>query len=269
MLTIIIVFYKSDKLLLKKIIEKINSKFQIVIINNSYEDKLNFIKRENLIIINNKINTGNGAAINQGIKISKNNLCLYLDLDVNFKKDFIENFLKFAKKLKRFGILIPNINRKYKEKSLFENYNSEGCVMLFNKNVLKYINYFDERIFLYYEELDLFFRCKKNNIKIYTIPWLNVLHKRASSVSVKNKEFYKINNIRKWHEMWSMFFFYKKNYNYFIALQKTFPLFIKDILKIFLYIFLLDTRNIEIRLNRILGLFASIICAKSYKRIKS
>ena len=269
MLTIIIVFYKSDKLLLKKIIEKINSKFQIVIINNSYEEKLNFIKRENLIVINNKINTGNGAAINQAIKISKNNLCLYLDLDVNFKKDFIEKFLKLAKKLKTFGILIPNINGKCKEKSLFENYNSEGCVMLLNKRVLKNINLFDERIFLYYEELDLFLRCKKNNIKIYTIPWLNVIHKRASSVSVKNKEFYKINNIRKWHEMWSMFFFYKKNYNYFFALQKTIPLFIKDILKIIFYIFLLDTKNIEIRINRILGLFASIIFAKSYKRIKS
>ena len=69
--------------------------------------------------------------------------------------------------------------------------------------------------------------------------------------------------------MWSMFFFYKKNYNYFFALQKTIPLFIKDILKIIFYIFLLDTKNIEIRINRILGLFASIIFAKSYKRIKS
>ena len=44
-----------------------------------------------------------------------------------------------------------------------------GCALLFNMKSLNQIGYFDENIFLYYEEHDLYYRCIKSGFDIYLI----------------------------------------------------------------------------------------------------
>ena len=161
MITIILVIYKTDKKKLRNILNKIKKNYPIVIIDNSknYDFKKFNISKKTKIIRSENI--GNGAAINLGLKYCKTNYALCPDLDTSFKKNFIENFFKFSKKIKDFSIMIPNHGNIKSKKDLIEIYDGEGSIMLFNKKRLKKTGFFDEKFFLYFEEIDLFQRCKK------------------------------------------------------------------------------------------------------------
>jgi hypothetical protein len=67
--------------------------------------------------------------------------------------------------------------------------------------------------------------------------------------------------------MWSMFYYYKKNFNYFFGVKKTILYLIKDVIKLGVNIFLLNKKESFIRVNRITGLVTSYLLLKSYKRI--
>ena len=108
-------------------------------------------------------------------------------------KNFINEFYQFSKKNKNFAIMLPNHGNISSKKDLVEGYEQEGSVFLFNKKILKKIGFYDERFFLYFEEIDLFLRCKKNNLKVFFASNFKIKHNRASSISI-NKE--KIKNLR-------------------------------------------------------------------------
>jgi hypothetical protein len=66
--------------------------------------------------------------------------------------------------------------------------------------------------------------------------------------------------------MWSKFYFYKKNFGFFIALIKTFKDLIINIVK-FIIFFLINRKKSQFYFARIEGLFFSIIGKKSFKRL--
>ena len=206
---------------------------------------------------------GNGAGINLGLKHSKTNYVLYSDIDVSLQKNFIKNFFQFSKKIKDFAIMIPNHGNIKSKRKFIEKYNDEGSMMLFNKKNLKNTGFFDEKFFLYYEELDLFLRCKKNKQKVLYTTKFKIKHNRASSIST-NKE--KIKNLRSWHYMWSMFYFYKKNYSFNRAIKETYFILIKDIFMMFFYLILIDKNKSYNRFNNIYGIISAILGLKSFKR---
>ena len=59
--------------------------------------------------------------------------------------------------------MVPNHGNINSKKKLVEKFNDEAAVMLFNKKILQTIDFFDENYFLYFEEKDLFLRCKKKS----------------------------------------------------------------------------------------------------------
>lgn len=64
-LTVIVVVFKTNKILLKNFLSKINNKYQIIIVDNSnIYDFSEFIDHKNIRIIKSKKNNGNGAGIN-------------------------------------------------------------------------------------------------------------------------------------------------------------------------------------------------------------
>ena len=130
---------------------------------------------------------------------------------------------------KRFEFLEKNKNKDdeakdkiaqtdivYDENKIIEKYDGEASIMLFNLKKIKNKNIFDENYFLYFEETDLFFRFKKNGLKVFFIKDLVISHQRASSIENETSA---ISNLRSWHYMWSMFYFYKKNFSYTYALK--------------------------------------------------
>lgn len=263
MVTIIIVVYKTDFKKLKIFLKKIGNNYPIIIIDNSENYNFNrIISLKNIKIIRSQ-NVGNGAGINLAIKKIKTKFAVYFDLDTQFKKEIVNNFIKYVKIIKNFALLIPN-HGNIKSNNLFcEQKEGEAAVMFFNLNKIKKIGLFDENFFLYFEETDLIKRCKQNFEKVYYLPKLKIKHVRASSIKVNVQ---KISNLRLWHYMWSMFYYYRKHYGYFFAFNKTAIFLAKDIIKIIWYLLKFDMENVKKRFFRISGLLASMCFSKSYLR---
>ena len=266
MITIIIVVYHSDKEKLQTILKKLGAKYKIIIVDNSTNYSFKDIKLTKKTKIIRSRNIGNGGGINLGLNKVNTKFAIYFDIDTIFKKSFLEKILKLAKNIKNFSVLLPNNGKLKSKKKLVEKYNFEGSIMLFNMNQFKKFDFFDENIFLYFEEIDLFLRCKKNKKKVYVASNLSIVHQQGSSIVLKNKN--ELIYLRIWHYMWSMFYVYKKNYGYLFAIKKCYLYLIKDLIMLCVFFVKLDRFNFLKRLNRILGLTASMLDLKSFKRIK-
>ena len=261
MISTILVVYKPKEKLLKKFLKRISSKNFLIIVNINYYNLKNFHLPKNTKIINTK-NNGYGSAINLALKNCKTKYAFISQIDVDLKNNFFEKFYNFSKKIKNFSILVPNEKNKPSQNILLENTDGEASTMLIDVNKIRKIK-FDEKIFLYFEETDLFHRCKKNNYKVIDVNNFKISKKRSSSISFKNNN---LEYVMKWHYMWSMFYYYNKNYNYFYALKKTYIFLIKDCIKLVIYLIMLDGYNFSIRFHRIYGLLSSIFGLKSFKR---
>ena len=86
----------------------------------------------------------------------------------------------------------------------------------FNMDVLSKIGFFDENIFLYYEENDFYLRSLKNNFYIYLIEKSVIQHIGNVSTDLLNKDEIEIN--RNWHLMWSIFYFHKNTMVFFLLI---------------------------------------------------
>ncbi len=268
MFTFIIVVYKSDPKKLEYILNNIQKKYKIIIIDNSKNYNFKKLKyKKNLKIIRSE-NNGNGAGINLGLKKCKTKYAIYVDIDILLKKNFFKKFLKFVIKSKnKFGIIAPNAINDKSDKELKEIYEFEAPVMLFNMKKLKHIKFFDENFFLYFEELDLFLRCKKKKLKVFLATNYKITHNRSTSINLKEKSLNKLKCLRQWHYMWSMFYFYRKHYSYLYAIKKTYLFLIIDIIKIVLCLLKFDFLKLNLRLSRISGLINSYLLLKSSKRL--
>ena len=119
---------------------------------------------------------------------------------------------------------------------------------------------FDKNFFLYFEEFDLCKFIKKTGGKIYTSNKLKIHHLGfKSSLNEDEIENLKTMNIKDWHFMWSSFYFYKKNYNFFYALFKLSGKLIKSFVKMIYFSVTFQKDNKNKYLYRFLGLFNSMI----------
>jgi GT2 family glycosyltransferase len=231
-LTIVFVSFYS-KNLIEKPISQIDSNIPILVIENSLDHELKKSlekKYSNVRVIIPVQNTGNGGGDNIGLRLAKTKFVLYLDIDVELSTPVLEKLYFFANKLNDFSIIGPGIEGlKYKEnyylkRNIYEKVHSmnfiTGCALFFNMTALKEIGYYDENIFLYYEENDLYLRSLKKNYKIYLIEDAKIKHMGNQSTDLIKKEEIEIN--RNWHLMWSTFYFHKKHYGLLIAYKKTF-----------------------------------------------
>lgn len=183
--TILIITYNSSKFITKCL--KTIKNYKIIIIdNNSKDNTLELAKKFDVDIIQTHKNLGYGKAANIGIKKSKTKYNLIINPDIYFDKDSIIDMIKFMEENPECDIqgpkllddnknllyscrTFPNIKniigrripifKTHVDKHLMKNYNhlhpkkvdwvSGGCIMIKN-NIL-----FDERYFLYFEDVDL------------------------------------------------------------------------------------------------------------------
>ena len=261
MISVVIVVYKSKKNLLKTFIKKLDKTNRLIIINNSknYDfSKIKLPKKTTIIKMN---NNGYGSALNLALKHCKTKYAIISNIDVSFKKNFFKTFYNFSKKFKNLTILIPNHKNQKLSRDFVETYDGEAATMMVNVKKILDLK-FDENYFLYYEETDLFHRCKLKNYKVFKISDLKINHKRSSSVHFKENK----DHIMKWHYMWSMFYYYKKNFDFFYALKKTYILIVKDIIMLIYYLLIFDNINFKFRFYRLYGILCSILGFKSFKR---
>lgn len=276
-LTIILVsFFSKNRI--KKILNKINSNNKIVIVENSLSSEFKkYVESnyKNVRVIIPKKNLGNGAGINFAIRKIKTKFALYLDIDVTITQNKIKKLYQVAQEKEQWAIIAPNLKGVKYNKQCFIKKNPysnisemsfvEGCSLLFNLPTLKKIGLFDEKIFLYYEENDLYLRCIKKNKKILMLN--NVFAKHINNNGSDKKYEKYIDDIRHWHLMWSKFYYYKKNFSFLRGVLETYKSFISSFIKTIYYYFI-NQKNFNKYYNRFSGLLNSYIGKNSWKRVK-
>ena len=196
--------------------------YEIIIVdNNSSDGSIEMVKKEypDAILITNEQNLGYGRANNQGIRVAKGEFVLILNPDTIVLPGTVEKMLRFMEKNPDVGACGPLILEKdYKpshpviyDPSVWELFGNDtflrklfpklcsplygqpdritkvhrlsGCFFLARLEALKKVGLFDERIFLFYEDTDLFCRLRRNGWCMYYLPEISVIHLHSKSVS--------------------------------------------------------------------------------------
>lgn len=214
--------------------------------DDSYE-KLKKLENEKIVIIQNVANKGYGSGINFGSKylidiygecniiISNADIVIYKEEDI---KKLIETFdnetaivapiikehsgynrgWKIPSPLTDFLLNIPYIHKYLKPKLIYykDNYykneiiNVEvvsGCFFIIKSKYLEEVNYFDENVFLYYEENIIAKKLKQINKITKINTKVEVFHNHSVTID-KN-----VNKIRKYKILKESQLYFQKEYN--------------------------------------------------------
>ena len=272
-ITVIITsFHSGEKIF--NCIESINKDVKIIVVENSNDQELKkkiHSKYKNVDCILSEENLGYGAGNNLGLSKVLTNYALIVNPDVTLEKDTIDNFFLTINDIKNFGIIAPiskdEIYTNFSidnDKSIKEVESVKGFAMFLNMNNLKEIKFFDENFFLYFEEIDLCKRIRKNDIKIYIDPSIKVNHLGGTS---HNSEINKTMELsRNWHWMWSSFYYHKKHYGYINALLKMSPKLLSSLIKFIFYLLIFQKFKSDIYKHRVFGIINSVLLKKSWYR---
>ena len=268
-LTVVIVTFKSET----KILDCLNSigdQANIIVVENS--QNIDFKKElekkfSNLKCILTNENLGYATANNIGLKQVKTKYALILNPDTILDKNAITRFLKSIKKIKDFWLMGPGnhqmVEWDFGNNELIEVANLKGFAIFINLS--KFNNeYFDEKYFLYFEEIDLCKRVKKKNGKIYLDRLIKIDHQ--GSKSVDNFDKFELEKNRNWHWMWSTFYFHKKYKGFLLAFIIVFPKLFSSLVKTIIYSLLFNKNKRDIYYCRLSGIVNSIVGNKSWYR---
>ena len=272
-ITVIITsFHSGEKIF--NCIESINKDVKIIVVENSNDQELKEkiqSKYKNVDCILSKENLGYGAGNNLGLSKVLTNYALIVNPDVTLENDTIDNFFLSINSIKDFGIIAPISKDEIYTNFSIDNDNNlkevesvKGFAMFLSMNNLKEIKFFDENFFLYFEEIDLCKRIRKNDIKIYIDPSIKVNHLGGTS---HNSEINKTMELsRNWHWMWSSFYYHKKHYGYFNSLVKISPKLLSSLIKFIFYLLIFQKFKSDIYKHRVFGIINSVLLKKSWYR---
>ena len=218
-----------------------------------------------------------GAGNNLGIIKSNTKYVYVLNPDVVLKHDTILNINNSISQLDNFAILSPiSDNPDYPNYRLnsnkLQNYDNslikdveeiDGYSMIINKKFFKNNIFFDEKFFMYLENVDLCLRAKKNSGKIFIITNSKIHHLGAQAVDDKYGE--KIELSRNWHWMWSKLYFSKKHRGIFVSSLSGLISLLGNLIKYFIYLLTFSKKRNIYRM-RMLGIINALLGRQSWYR---
>jgi len=218
-----------------------SNKMEVIIVDNdSQDDSVEKIKKEistkkfhNTHVIANPTNAGFGAGCNIGANASKGEFILFLNNDTLVKDKGLMKMAEYCQnhpevsilggQLRNFdGSLQPSVGKFYtpgyafllliggqkmgildrSPKNIEQVEWVKGGLLLIRKEVFEKLHGFDEKIFMYTEDMELCYRAHLQGFGIYFYPDVRVLHKEQGSSS----KTFAIVNIYK-----NLLYFYKKH----------------------------------------------------------
>ncbi|KKR21825.1 MAG: hypothetical protein UT50_C0003G0006 [Candidatus Moranbacteria bacterium GW2011_GWA2_39_41] len=222
-LSIIIVNYHSEKYLdkcLSSIYGVWGQDLEIIIVNNDIAESLqNIIEKFPAVkIIQQKENVGFGRAHNAGAQITKGKYLLFLNPDTIIVNDATDILNKFEQDNSVGIIGAKLVNSEGKNQSWSVGYEAtlwnilknklgfpesrriwesaqtqevewtSGGSMFIRKEIFAEVGGFDEKFFLYFEDMDLCKRVCKIGKKVLYFPSVRIEHIEGGSVENKNKQ---------------------------------------------------------------------------------
>ena len=277
-ITIVITSFNSEQKI-KRCLNSIDRECKVINVENSnnQEHKIKIEEEyKNVRCILAGANLGYGNANNIGLREVKSKYALILNPDTELFPNTLDNFLEVAKDKKNFAIIGPNIvEDKNKIKHSFDEFKSsksqsvksvKGFAMFLNLAEFIDIGFFDEKIFIYLEEIDLCKRLVKKGKKIYLSKYVPIFHEGGKSHD--NNVDYQMELSRNWHWMWSTFYYNKKYRGFFISFIITFPKLVSSIIKVLFYLIIINKKKKDIYYHRFSGLINSILGKDSWYRPK-
>lgn len=225
-LSIIVVTFNNQnhiKQCLKSIEEKISYEHEVIIVDNSSSDKtINEINKSKVKVklIKNSENLGFSKANNIGVSNSKGDYLFFLNPDTEIKDIHVGKILEYLNNDAEIGLIAPKLvlkNGKKQEsitklptitravleywlgiKDQFKQYSLDidlpteveaayGAAWIIRKELFLKLGGFDERYFLYFEDLDFCRKLKDNNKKIIYYPDAVVVHTVGESSKTNPK----------------------------------------------------------------------------------
>ena len=284
-LTVVILTYKTSEKIILDCLFSIDPEVNVIIVENSenfIHQNLILSKFKNVQILCTGKNLGYGSGNNFGINSVKTDFALILNPDVICAEDFFKNISDIITNVENFSVIgcqylyddifMPAgfFDRK-KNKEFAKDFKNKktkslskvewvGCSMLLNLKKFKDREVFDKNFFLYFEEFDLCKSLIKSGENVYTSNQLKIHHLGfKSSLGENLTENLNAIKIKDWHYMWSSFYFYKKNYSFFYALNKNIGKFLSSFVKMIFYSVTFQKNNKNKYLYRFLGLYNSIL----------
>jgi GT2 family glycosyltransferase len=195
------------------------SPHSVIVVDNASSDSSQeiLLRFPNVETIRNQQNLGFGFAANQGIALAKTNYLLLLNADVEVMSGTLSLLECFLDENQTAAIVAPQllfadgslqpscrpfpttarlflyfsyldhlIPWKYRPGKEFHQTTSEvdqpmGAAMMIRKSALDEVGTFDERFFLYMEDVDLCERIKKQGWKIFYLPAAKIIHYAGGS----------------------------------------------------------------------------------------
>lgn len=221
-----------------------NNNFELIVVDNaSGNESLSFLKKaikekeyKNITIIENQKNVGFSTGCNNGAKKAKGDQLLFLNNDTVIRDKGIKDMLIYMIQNKQAGIVggqlsnsdgspQPSVGKFYNLFNAFlfllglQKYGLigrnpgkivevdwvKGGLLMIRKDNFEKLNGFDEKIFMYMEDMELCYRAKLNNIKVFFYPDVAVAHAEQGSSS----RTYAIINIYQ-----NLLYFYRKHKSY-------------------------------------------------------
>lgn len=209
--------------------------YELIVVNNMPEvmSPAMFSKKK-IIVINNKKNLGFSGGVNIGIQYAlrkKYDAVLLLNNDTTIVKPFLSELadnlygcigiaapaIRFKKDNHVLYDLGGKVNmwtsqtshrevQKIASKKPVDVMYVSGCCMLITKDVFKKNGLFDERFFLYYEDVDFCLRARQKGFGIIVAPSVTINHALSASAG-------KMSNIAIYHLTKSLILFGKKYFN--------------------------------------------------------
>ena len=285
--TAIIVTFRSEEII-HQTIQNLPEDLNIIIVENSKNNEFKKLiekKYQNVKCILSGGNIGWGRANNIGIKNVTTKYILFLNPDLNIDKETTKNLFEKIIKNEKIDVLstetkdyrnrvIPrhgfNFFSKTKSKKITDNLIEvdylSGHIFLTKKKIFQIVGYFDENIFLNFEEKDLFKRIKKNKYKIFIFKGKYSQHLEGKSSNAIYQDI--MERSSKWHYYWGSIYFCKKHYGYLNALFLFLIFFILNLIKLIIRLFLFDKKKINIFFFSLYGLIMAIINKPSFFRPK-
>jgi N-acetylglucosaminyl-diphospho-decaprenol L-rhamnosyltransferase len=213
--TVILVLYKSTDVIFD-CLRTLNN-IKIIIVDNGDNDQiLNEIKKKYKLhkVLKPKKNLGFGKASNLALKEINTKYTLSLNCDSVIKEKDIEILINCLEKYKSTAIAVPqiynhnkifcgygifpergkSINRNEYEKKIcnvLDNHfptgdvcvdTAEASVMLLRNEIIKDIGFFDEKYFMYWEDIELFRRVRKKKYSVILSSLAFATHNKSQSV---------------------------------------------------------------------------------------
>jgi len=197
-------------------------------------------RNQEIILIKSKKNIGFGAANNKAAKIARSDYLLFLNSDIIVLNSAIEKLYNFYKQneksinflggklLNKDGTSQPSCGPMYKLPMIFAHlflrgdhwgltrsspnklkevdWISGACILT-KKEYFEKVGGFDEKIFMYMEEIDLFYRAKKIGYKVFFYPEARFIHLGSQSSSGRTFPILQVYQ--------GLVYFYKKHFSKF------------------------------------------------------